>query len=96
MIGRIDNREITRRIKAKMSGATDLPVCLMNALPIVQGIDFSDHLSYWAHNRPAVTVTDTSFYRTPHYHQAGDQAKTLDYKRMAKVVQGIGAVVYLP
>jgi Zn-dependent M28 family amino/carboxypeptidase len=96
VIGRIDDREITRHVKAKMSGATDLPVWSMNALPIVQGIDFSDHLSYWAHGISAVMVTDTSFYRTPHYHQAGDVATTLDYKRMAKVVQAVGAVMYSP
>ncbi len=38
-------------------------------------------------------VTDTAFYRNPHYHQAEDTADTLDYECIAKVIQGIfGAI----
>jgi Zn-dependent M28 family amino/carboxypeptidase len=96
VIGRLEDASVTRRVKSHMAGATDLPVKSMNALPAIQGIDFSDHLSYWARGFPAVMVTDTSFYRTPHYHQAGDVASTLDYKRMAKVVQEVYAVAVAP
>jgi hypothetical protein len=37
-------------------------------------------------------VTDTAFLRNPHYHQASDTPETLDYPRMAKVVQAVYAV----
>jgi hypothetical protein len=57
------------------------------------GIDFSDHASYWLYDIPAVMITDTSFYRNANYHQASDTADTLDYQRMAYVVQGVHTVV---
>ena len=51
------------------------------------GVDFSDHASYWRFGMPAVMVTDTAFLRNRNYHEASDTPETLDYARMAKVVQ---------
>jgi hypothetical protein len=34
-------------------------------------------------------VTDTAFYRNPHYHAPSDLPQTLDYDNMAKVVAGL-------
>ena len=36
-------------------------------------------------------VTDTAWYRNPRYHTARDTPDTLDYARMAKVVEGVAA-----
>jgi hypothetical protein len=55
------------------------------------GIDFSDHRSYWALDMDAMMITDTSFYRNANYHQDSDTMETLDFNRMAKVVN---AVIY--
>ena len=93
IVGRIQDWSATRKVKAAMRGASDLPVYSINAFSLVPGVDFSDHSSYWAEGFPALMVTDTAFYRNPHYHQAGDTAQTLDYTRMAKVVQGVFGVV---
>jgi hypothetical protein len=38
-------------------------------------------------------ITDTAFYRNPHYHTARDTPETLDYVRMAQVVDGVHAAV---
>ena len=38
-------------------------------------------------------VTDTAFFRNKNYHELEDTADKLDYMRMAKVVQGIHAIV---
>lgn len=92
IVGKMSDFGITRRVKAVMAGATELPVHSINAPPLLQGVDFSDHLSYWREGFPALMVTDTSFMRNEHYHQAGDTYDRLDYRRMAMVVQGIHAV----
>ena len=84
---------LTRRIKAAMIGASDLPVCSINALPLVTGIDFSDHRNYWQYDYEAVMITNTAFYRNLAYHTEQDTADRLDYPRMAKVVQGVFAAV---
>jgi Zn-dependent M28 family amino/carboxypeptidase len=49
----------------------------------------SDHSSFWDHGYAALMVTDTSFYRNPHYHQPSDTAETLDYPFLAKVTAGV-------
>ncbi|NIM60932.1 MAG: peptidase M28, partial [Acidobacteria bacterium] len=42
--------------------------------------------SFWKHGYSAALVTDTSFHRNPHYHEAGDTPDTLNYDAMVKVV----------
>ena len=51
--------------------------------------DASDQRNYWSNGWPAVMVTDTAFLRNPNYHTIGDTADTLDYRRMAAVVDGV-------
>lgn len=51
------------------------------------GVDFSDHLNYWAFGYSAVMVTNTSFYRNPNYHEPTDTVGTLDLGRMAAVIE---------
>ena len=89
VIGDFGSGSLVRTVKGAMLGATDLPVYSMNAPAAVQGVDWSDHRSYWAEGYPAVMVTDTSFLRNRRYHTAEDTPDTLDYTRMAKVVTGV-------
>jgi Zn-dependent M28 family amino/carboxypeptidase len=83
---------MTRRVKGLFQGATDLSVASINAPRSLEGVDFSDHASYWHFDMPAVMITDTSFFRNPNYHEASDTPDTLDYARMAKVVRAVHAV----
>lgn len=92
VVGRLEGFGLTRRVKAAMAGASALRVQSINAPTALQGIDFSDHLSYWALGMPALMLTDTAFLRNRHYHEAGDSWEKLDYRRMAQVVQGVWAV----
>ncbi len=93
VVGRLQEGSEVRQVKALLRGASTLPVYSFNAPKWVPGVDFSDHRSYWSEGFPALMVTDTAFLRNPNYHRAGDVSGTLDYERMAKVVQGIFAVV---
>jgi hypothetical protein len=34
-------------------------------------------------------ITDTAFYRNPHYHQASDTMEKLDYGFMAQLVKSL-------
>lgn len=92
LVGRFGDVAASRRAKAIMLGATDLPVASLNAPPAVPGVDFSDHRNYWRAGYPALMVTDTAFMRNPNYHQAGDTADKLDVVRAAKVVQSVYAL----
>jgi len=94
VVGNFENAPLTKMVKMAMQSAhSEFPVESISAPAMMTGIDFSDHASYWLHHMPAVMITDTSFYRNPHYHQATDTSATLDYARMANVVDGVQVVV---
>ena len=64
------------------------------ALPrLIPRIASSDHWSFWKQGYPALMVTDTAIYRNANYHKSTDTPDTLDYQRMARVVQGLEGVV---
>lgn len=92
LVGNLSNFGAIRRAKALMRGVSDLPVISCNAPSNLQGIDSSDHLNYWNEGYPALMVTDTAYYRNPHYHRTTDTFDKLDYRRMAHVVQGVFAI----
>ena len=89
VVGRLDQRSFTKRMKSSMKGATDLPVFSINAPKSLPGIDFSDHRNYWPLGINAVMITDTSFYRNGTYHKLSDIPETLDYNKLAKVVVSV-------
>lgn len=59
----------------------------------IPGIGWSDHWAFWQAGYPALMITDTAHFRNPNYHTAADKPDTLDYERMARVIEGIGAIV---
>jgi hypothetical protein len=93
LVGFYQDGDIARQVKAAMKSASDLPVYSINAPGFVVGVDFSDHLNYWNEGYVGMMVTDTAFYRNKAYHTPQDTADRLDYRRMAKVVDGVRAVV---
>lgn len=92
IVGNWDSVRLARTIQKSMQSF--LPTVRLN-LPEIKGMcmDFSDHRNFWAKDLPAVMITDTSFFRNPNYHQAGDLPETLDYARMAQVVRGVHQAV---
>ena len=96
VVGRYKDMVATRRVKSALKGVDGLPVRSINAPALVTGIDFSDHLNYWAQGFSAVMVTDTSFYRNHEYHRSGDTYERLNYPRMAQVVQGLYQLAQQP
>ncbi len=93
LVGNRKSRAFTLKIAGSFRKTTDLPLITLNAPAIVVGIDFSDHWSFGKFGYPAFMVTDTAFYRNPNYHSPSDLPDTLDYNRMAKVVEGLTAAV---
>ena len=82
-----------RRVKRGMRSQDELPVLSFRAPTFVPGVDWSDHYWFRELGLPGVLVTDTAMMRTPHYHRATDTPDTLDYERMAGVVQALHGVL---
>lgn len=93
VVGKLFDRVLVRFVRDAMRSGSPLPVRSLNAPRIVPGVALSDHLSYWRCGFPAVMITDTAMYRNPNYHRPSDRPETLDYNRMAMVVDGVAAVV---
>jgi hypothetical protein len=90
--GRWRDRPLIREVKRAMRGVDGLRACSYCG-PTAIGTDLSDHRNFWAEGYPAVMITDTAFVRNPNYHTAADTADTLDYRRMARVVDGVANAV---
>jgi aminopeptidase YwaD len=56
---------------------------------IIPNVRRSDHAPFWDAGFPAVMITDTSFYRNPHYHTPQDTIDKLDLPFMALIVQAL-------
>jgi len=52
-------------------------------------VRLSDHSPFWDANIPAVMVTDTAFFRNPHYHQPSDTLETLDLEFIRDNAQAV-------
>ncbi len=93
LVSNLQSKDFLNRVKHAFKKGTDLPVQSISTLSIIPGIDFSDHRSFWEFGYNALMVTDTAFYRNPHYHNIGDFPETLDYESMSKVVLGLKSAI---
>jgi Zn-dependent M28 family amino/carboxypeptidase len=92
-VGDLGARSLVRKAIASFRRNAKFPSEGVAAPSFVPGITFSDHWSFRTHGFPAVMVTDTAYNRNPHYHLATDTPEKLDYERLARVTQGLAAVV---
>ncbi len=52
-------------------------------------VRMSDHASFWDEGYKAVMITDSAFYRNPHYHKKTDTIDTLNFEFMAELTKGL-------
>lgn len=92
-VGDVKSAPAIRRAKAAFSAAVSFPVESIAAPRLIEGVDFSDHWSFWQRGFPGFMITDTAFFRSAHYHEPSDTPATLDFQRLATVTRGVRAVV---
>ena len=96
IIGNWRSTALLRKFTRAMRQVPGLPVETLTVLGngfLVPAVRLSDHSPFWDLGYPALLVTDTSFYRNPHYHGPTDTLETLDLNFMAKVCEGVVAAV---
>jgi len=96
VVGNWRSATVLRRVAASMRQVKGLPVETLTVLGngfLVPAVRLSDHSPFWDLGYPALLVTDTSFFRNPHYHRVSDTADTLDLGFMAKACEGIVTAV---
>jgi len=93
VVGHWRQANLVKTVKQAMQSISGLRVEAIAAPQSLVGVSFSDHASYWRDGFPAVMITDTAFYRNHNYHQKTDTVDTLDYDKMAVVVEQVHAAV---
>ena len=92
VIGNWNSGRLRRRFVRQMREVQGLPVETLSVPGnggVVPAVRLSDHSPFWDAGYPALMVTDTSFFRNPHYHASTDTLETLDFDFMAKVCEGV-------
>lgn len=92
-VGNTSSRSLVREVVGSFRERTAFPSEGVAAPAWIEGIGWSDQWSFWQEGYPGVMVTDTAPFRNPNYHLQSDKPDTLDYERMARVVQGLAKVV---
>lgn len=93
LVSNIASRRQLRRFTRGFKSVAKSPV---TSVPVPKARDLlwvSDHGPFWDQGYPALMVTDTAWFRNPHYHAPTDTPETLDYDRMARVVGGVAGGV---
>jgi Zn-dependent M28 family amino/carboxypeptidase len=91
--GNIGSRALVNRITKAFRARTNFPAQSAVLPELIPQIGWSDQWAFWQFGWPAVMITDTAPFRNPHYHTPGDTPDTLDYARLAMVVDGLSGVV---
>jgi Zn-dependent M28 family amino/carboxypeptidase len=86
------SRRLLERAEKIFRSVPSLPVetlkVPLNGWPI-SATRLSDHAPFWDLGYQALMVTDTAFFRNPHYHQPTDTPNTLDYEFLARVTEAV-------
>jgi len=90
VVSNFASKDLQGHVRDALQANMTLPVETFTGPWWVPGVDLSDHGSFWKEGYAAVMLTDTAFYRNPHYHEATDVPETLNYEAMAELVQGMG------
>ncbi|GAB4389351.1 MAG: M28 family metallopeptidase [Thermodesulfovibrionales bacterium] len=88
-VGNFASRGLTERARRAFVAHSSLPAESFSGPSVIPGVDFSDHRSFWKEGFKAFMITDTAFYRNPHYHGPDDTADTLDFGLMAELTRGL-------
>jgi len=92
IVGNFKSRGFTSSLMKAFASNPRLPAMSLT-VPfngwILPAVRLSDHASFWDMGYKAVMVTDTAFFRNPHYHLASDTMETLDYHFMASLVDSL-------
>jgi len=92
IVGNLTSRKFTHSLFRAFQRNPELPVIKLT-VPLggwlMPSVRLSDHASFWDQGFKSVMITDSAFYRNPHYHLPSDTMDTLDYRFMAELVESL-------
>ena len=92
IVGNFRSRKFAQLLFQSFRKNHELPVVKLT-VPfrgwLMPSVRLSDHSSFWDRGFNAVMITDSAFYRNPHYHLPSDTMDRLDYRFMAELVESL-------
>ena len=92
IVGNFKSGDFTQALFKAFQKNPQLPVIKLR-IPfngrILPAVRLSDHASFWDQGFKGVMITDTAFFRNPHYHRPSDTMEKLDYRFMAELVESL-------
>lgn len=92
-VGNYASRKLVRQVVRDFRSHAYFPSEGLAAAAAIPGVGWSDHWGFWQYGYPALMVTDTAPFRNPHYHQTSDTIDTIQFDKLARVVDGLRPVV---
>jgi len=93
VVGNEPSQGLTRHLAESLKRAEpDLGVeqlVLPGTGEMFHDVRLSDHSPFWENGFRAAMVTDTAFFRNPHYHQPSDCLDTLDVDFIREITAGL-------
>jgi Zn-dependent M28 family amino/carboxypeptidase len=93
IVSNLESEPLLKECATAFRSAVRFPSIALSATETVRGLDYSDHQSFWRLGYSAVMVTDTAFFRYPHYHERTDTPDKIDFDRLAVVSTGLTAII---
>ncbi|MBI3316864.1 MAG: M20/M25/M40 family metallo-hydrolase [Candidatus Omnitrophica bacterium] len=92
LVGNTKSKKFLKETRRSFQSVQGLP--LEEILIPFQGwllpaVRLSDHSSFWDQGYPSLLVTDTSFFRNPHYHTLRDTVDTLNFEFLSQVTEAV-------
>jgi Zn-dependent M28 family amino/carboxypeptidase len=92
------SRPLMQALEQALKQGCNLPLATLT-VPLggylLSEVRLSDHANFWDNGYPAVMLTDTSFFRNPHYHGPSDTLDTLDLEAMVELTLGLAEFLRL-
>ena len=92
IVGNLKSKGLTSSIYRAFQKNRELPAVKLT-VPfggwLMPSVRLSDHAPFWDQGYRAVMITDSAFYRNPHYHMDSDTMDTLDFEFMAELVKSL-------
>ncbi|MBM4274157.1 MAG: M28 family peptidase [Deltaproteobacteria bacterium] len=86
------SKPLMQRLDRAIKQGCKLPTVTL-AVPLgghlLPEVRLSDHVNFWDEGYPAIMLTDTAFFRNPHYHGPGDVMENLDLDSMVELTLGL-------
>jgi Zn-dependent M28 family amino/carboxypeptidase len=92
LVSNFSSRSFLKSLSYKWD-KNSFPLVTATLPTVFSGITLSDQLNFWDAGFPAVMLTDTSFFRNPHYHQETDTPEKLNYENMALITKTLADVL---